>query len=259
MRQKAVSWLPDSTLTGPRSAEAAARCFEDWAGDWLTEPCLMIPSRWKKCFGANRPASDFDCASEGRGYSLHVHKSARLALASAMLGQNLSQRDIRTAQDRAVIDHLLKSAFEDLAGRIESAFQHALAERELGPEPQRKLFLPVTCGNVQSALRLVADIELAVRLLRESAAPARDHAPPAPVGAALNALDVKISARLGTSRISLGELETLAVGDVLTLEAACHSPVAACLNGQPKGEAAISLLPQEDRLMLQIERPASQW
>jgi len=253
-----AAWLPESALAGARTAEPVIACLREWSDHWSAEPLTPHSTRWRKSPPNSRLRGEFDSTSSSAGFAVQLRKKRRLALASALLGRAVEERDVRTGQDRCVIDHLVQAALGDLALRLKTAlpalpdWQTPLAEGggsyliEFGP------------GDAP-LLRIEAAPGVLAGIARAAAGKPRERSRPHPPHRVLESTQLRLAAMIGTSRFPLAEFEALAVGDVLTLDTPLSAPAAACLNGQRRGEAALSLVPRDDGFLIQIERPASQW
>jgi flagellar motor switch/type III secretory pathway protein FliN len=259
MNPQALPWLPACALASPRSAEPVVRCLEAWSGDWLAAECLEPQPRWEPHEKVSRNSRKFEQVASLNGFCLSISDSGKLALTCAMLGRTIPQRDIRTAQDRAVLDHLLESALDDLARRLQAALPAHPSHPVPALDPESGYFLTIGCGAIARALQFQVATPVMVQLARSWAGSPRPAPALEPRQTALDLQRLALSARIGTSRLTLSELENMAAGDVLALASPIADPLTACIDGRPVGDAALSLHPQDDCFMLQIERPASQW
>src|SRR5690606_3646025 len=145
-----------------------------------------------------------------------VSEGGRHALVCALLGRTIPQRDIRTVHDRAVIDHLLETALGDLARRLLVALpDNSSSSPSIDPEAVH--CLTIGCGTLARALQIQLATPLLVRLARSLAGEPRPAPAPEERHAALHLQRVSLAARIGTSRLTLSELEGMTAGDVLTL------------------------------------------
>ena len=109
-------WLPRTALEAREIAEAVAPCLAEWSAAWLAGGTLVPLGTWQECGGDPVwPATRRDC---GAGIALRIDPGGLRALAAAMIGRRLEEHDLRTPSDRAVIDHLLARALDDLAQRL---------------------------------------------------------------------------------------------------------------------------------------------
>lgn len=259
MIASAEPWLPDSALRCSRSVAPITTCLEEWSNAWLAGSCLSVSRQWERMDRSELPSGDFDNVSEATSFALRIRRDARLILASAMVGRKLTERELRNTRDRLVIDYLVKEALEDMCGRLKSVLPSELGGETATTSARDIFVIVIGCGATDSIIRLEAEMGLLVRIVQEWAGPPRNLGEPQSLQTAFAELELRLSGRIGGSRHSLAELETLGIGDVLMLDAPHTSPIAACLNSQRKGEAALSVLAQEESLMLKIERPANQW
>ncbi len=254
MARSAVSWLPDSALTDARTCEPAARCLGEWADDWLHGRVLAVPPRWEK---AERGLSDagYEAIGDGAGYRLSMRSDGELELASALLGKDLGERSLRTKGDRLAIRKLTDAAIDDLVRRVGQVF----GTREDDPLGECTFALPVSCFEPIPLFRLEAAQGLLSRMARQWAGSPRPLSVPQDRFAALHDQPVRLSALVGRSRLRLSDVESLGIGDVLTLETPVDGQLDACIEHRPGAADALSLIPGEHGFVLQIERPPVQW
>lgn len=253
MTPDAVPWLPEGALVDARTAEPLSRCLARWSDEWLRDTSLSVPARWERSGLGATDGRGFNPVRQGRGFALMLRANGQLELASALLGREVQERDIRGAADRFVVQQVVDTAISALGASVVEVMPRVESD---GGE----LFvLPVHGTEPLPLLRIEATRPVLVAMARKWAGDARAVEPLAPRRASIDNQTLRISALLGTSRLRLAELETLGVGDVLTLDVPVRGQLNACIEHRPSADQAISLVPGEDRLMLQIERPASQW
>jgi len=228
-------WLPDSALLDARTAEPVARYVQQWASEWFAAARPCLPPRWEKL--AHGPATlGFALHHEGRGFRLAVHEEGRLALGSQLLGRALAEHDLRTPQVGSLLDNVLP--------------------QDNSPDG---FALPVTSADGELLLRIEAGAGLLALLARGWAGSGRKRAPLSPRSAAMGPQPLRLGARLGSSRLALAEIETLEIGDVLTLDTPLAAPLDALIDDVPNASGALALVPGESGIQLQLTRPATQW
>lgn len=248
----AVPWLPSSALLDARTAAPVVRALGDWSADWLSAGALTAPPRWE-AFDADAGTMGYRLVHQG-GFRLLAREDGGTDLAELLLGRSLGERGCRTHQDRVVIDHLAKVALAALAERLGDVLPRS------DETPASQWFaLPIAAPTGVMLLRIEAARPVLVALAAEWAGPARRNPAPAARGASFSAHRVRLSARIGTIRLALTQIEALEVGDVLTLDAPLNGPIDACIDGRRTGDAALSLVAERESLNLKIERPACQW
>lgn len=250
----AVSWLPDSALTDARTCEPFARCLGGWADDWLPRPLLSLPPRWERA-ECGPSASGYETISERNGCRLLMRIDGELELASALLGKEIGDRSLRSKADRLAIRKLSDAAIDDLSRRVGQAAD--LPGR--GDHDECGFALPVSCIEPIPLFRLEASPGLLAGVARQWAGSARPGSVSQDRWPSLGDQPVRLSALAGRSRLLLSEVESLGIGDVLTLDTPVDALLDACVEYRAGAESALSLIPGDDGFMLQIERPPVQW
>jgi len=250
----AIPWLPDCALASAENVEPVARCLRDWSQEWLAGGCLSAPPRWERPGGMEALAFGTETLRERPGFRLLLREGGRRELLSALLGRAIGERDLRSTADRRVTDHLFTAAMEALGDRLA-----ALLPRSAPGEEAGSFLLPISCGGQGMVLGIEAGQAVLVEMARERAGSPRPVERPEPLAPVLGAQPVRLSARIGSSRLPLAELESLGIGDVLTLDTPIDDPLDACIEGKRAAAGALTLVPAEDRFSLQLERPTAQW
>lgn len=245
-----LPWLPDSALLDARTAEPVARCVQEWAGEWFAAPQPCLPPRWEKL--AHSPATlGFTSLHEGRGFRLAIHEEGRLALGSQLIGRPIAGHDLRTPHDRAVIENLVRKSLASLGSLLEAALPKGNSTEGYA--------LPITSADGELLLRIEAGAGLLALLARGWAGQSRKRAPLGPRSAAIWPQPLRLSASIGSSRLALAEVETLEIGDVLTLDTPLSASLDALIDNVPTATGALALVPGESGLQFQLTRPATQW
>lgn len=243
-------WLPDSALLDARTAEPVARCVQEWAGEWFAAARPCLPPRWER-LEQGPTMLGFTSPYEGRGFRLALHEEGRLALGSQLLGRGLAEHDLRTPQDRAVIESLVERSLAALGSLLDIALPQG--------NSAEGFTLPVTSADGDLLLRIEAGASVLALLARGWAGSGRKRAPLGPRSPALEPQPLRIGARLGCSRLALAEVQTLEVGDVLALDTPLAAPLDALIDNMPAASGALALVPGESGLLFQLTRPATQW
>jgi hypothetical protein len=170
-----------------------------------------------------------------------------------LLGREITDRHVRAKGDHAVVNALVTCATDALGSEL---------VRLLG-SPDRSdgecFALPILAEDGTPVLRIEAGRDALVALAKHWAGPVRGDKPPAAFRSALDEQRVRLAARLGSSRLTLPEIEALAPGDVLLLDTPVPEAVEAWIDEQSAAQSALTVIPGDDKLKLQIVRPASQW
>lgn len=246
-------WLPESALLDARTAEPVARCVQAWAGEWFAAARPDLPPRWERQ-QADSPAMGFASAYEGRGLRLSLRDEGRLTLAAQLLGRELGERDQRMARDRTVIEHLVDAALDALAAMLRAAIP-----ANSGDDDATAFVLPVYAPTGELLLRIEAGCGLLAALALRWAGSPRKGAALASRKSAFAPQRLRLSARIGTSRLALAQIEALGRGDVLTLDTPLTAALDALIDDAPAATGALSLMPGDGDFQLQLTRPATQW
>ncbi|HTN14550.1 MAG TPA: FliM/FliN family flagellar motor C-terminal domain-containing protein [Sphingomonadaceae bacterium] len=247
-----IRWLPESALLDARTAEPVARCIQAWAGEWFAATRPDLPPRWER----QEPETlemGFSPAFETQGFRIALREDGRVALAAQLLGRELSERDLRTAQDRVVIDHLVEEALQALGTMLGNAMPTDSSGETAS------FALPVHSPSGELLLRIEAGPALLTTLALGWAESPRKRAALARRKAALAAQPLRLSARIGASRLALAQIEALGPGDVLTLHTPLTAALDALIDDAPAATGALGLVPGESDFQLQLTRPATQW
>lgn len=255
---EAEPWLPETALRADAAARDVLRVVDGWSADWLARTMLIAPRIWQA-----EDALPLDLAglTERRvspNFRLLLASDAVMRIASAIFDRELTQRDIRKPRDRLVINQVAMAAIDDLEGRLETCFGKQVKSEE-NCNSARKFGLPFHLGDL--AIQIVIEVpgHVLVGLVRKSLDSPRTRVALSAAAQALDELEVAISARLGSSRLALGELAAIDLGDVLRLETHAEAPLDINVEGKSCGRSAASVRMTETGFALQIERPASQW
>ena len=247
-------WLPESALIDTRTLEPVAKCLAGWSDAWLSGAALSAPPRWEKSGpGEGSAAHGFTKVREGSGHTLWLRTDGELELASALLGRELGPRDLRSEADRLVVQQVIDGALDALESGIEKVLPAADGGEGEG------FFLPIDCAESLPLFRLEAERAVLVAMAKKWAGAPREKATLAPLRSSIERQPVHLSALVGASRLPLADLDSLGIGDVLTLDVPVGGLLGACIDQRPSADAALALNPSEDQLTLQIERPAAQW
>ena len=257
MTHAADPWLPESALTDRRSCEPVALCLSEWSKDWLQGHALSVPPRWERQEGGRSPAG-YETIGENSGYTLAMRLDGQLELASALLGREVTDRSLRTGNDRLLIRKLADAAIDDLARRIGHLLDPS-DETASAANGERAFALPASCIEPIPLFQIEASQGLLVGIARKWAGNPRATPAPDPWRSSLPEQAIRLSALAGRSRLGLTEVENLGVGDVLTLDTPVNGLLAVCIDRRPGAQEALSVVPGDDKLMLQIEKAPAQW
>lgn len=252
------SWLPECALTSPIAVKPMADWLEGWSREWLIYGRLTPAPAWRE---AGRESLGDACRiMEGKddsGFRISSRAETPRLLASAMLGHTITDRDMRTPGDRIVIGDLVKSAIEDLTGRLGAKLPGDAQPAPAGREAE--YCLPIFLDAGPEILAITARRSIVTQLARRYAGQPRGRPEPGERSQAIARQEIGISAIIGRTRLGLRDLERLGVGDVITLGTPTDRPLDVSMGGTSHSLAAASLALQGEGFGLRIERQTSEW
>lgn len=245
------SWLPPGTCFG-KVDQKLTRTVREWARAWFGHDDIDVMPEARKGDTLLRSAKPRACAS---GAWLLVPETATALIARAALHIEAGTRV--TEADDAVLDTVgeacLAALCDALAGAVETD-GHGDAARDTVALAAGTLWaidlkrIPARLGFVMSD---AARIEFLLRLLPPSPRPpALDS-----LGLALAPLEVELAANLGTCGVTLSELRSLSVGNVLVLERDLTTASPLAVNGALAPVGACTVSHKAEALLLEISEP----
>lgn len=251
------SWLPDDAITGVRTSAALDKCLAQWGEEWLAEGALVVTGlsigqllsgNADGCLTGSPPLiSEISVSCESEDHSLR--------LAAMLLGREIQPRQLRTAQDRTLLDMVTKSALDGLTDSLSEVFGR------LPPASSGSASVEASIAPLGDAAILTVRIprELVIAKLRDNAPRPRELTARQSLGSAMAGQDIRLGAVLGSSNLTLAEAENLQVGDVIVLDTVSSSPLEITIDGQPAADAAARIDMPGSTYTLLVERSASQW
>lgn len=211
----AEPWLPDTSLTSPRTAEPISRVVADWATAWFKSAPWQTLGGWDEVFDTG--TDQFSLLRRSRGIAIKGKPSARTSLAFAILGED--ERVAQTEYDTGVLEILGERAVEDLEKRLSQSLP--------GQDTANTSTILSPCPRVFSILiGKVGEAQLAIECaLAELVAMARSTYPSTAQDLRLidrrkacDGVTINVTVRLGSASISLKDLGSLETGDLLMLD-----------------------------------------
>lgn len=255
---EAEPWLPESALCGELAARDVLSLVDGWSTDWLARTMLIAPRNWQAEDALPLDLAGLTEHHASPMFRLLLAPDALIRIASAVFDRELSQRDMRKPRDRLVISQVAVTAIDDLVGRLK-----ALLGKPAGTEAAypagRKFGLPLHLGDLATQIVIEVPSRVLVGLVHKASCRPRQQSAPSLAVQAVEGLEVAVSVSLGSSRLALGELAAIDVGDVLRLETDAEAALDINVEGKPCGPNAASVGMTETGFALQIERSASQW
>ncbi len=222
MRGSVRPWLPAEAAGNVAVRAAIEVAVADWSTHWFQNGQLAL-SGWD--------IGRIDRMSEASVWS--GEKAGLQAVCSARASQRLAAialdatSDVfdNNERDRSFLSHLTQRIVADLIDRLKALL--GAQEIASGPVAERCFVATVSDGS-DALLRVAIPVSHLIGICRTHLPrpqPAREK--PKPILPALGATQVRLAATLGVSTLSLADLRSLAVGDVLVLDQALdqHTPV----------------------------------
>lgn len=211
----AQPWLPDTSLTSPRTAEPISCVVAEWAAVWFKSAPWQTLGGWDEVIDTG--ATQFSLLRRSRGIAIKGKPNARTSLAFAILGED--ELVAQTDYDTGVLETLGERAVEDLEQRLSQSLpgqDTANTGTMLSSYPRVFSILIGKVGEAQLAIECA---------LAELVAMARSTYPSTATNLRLidrreacDAVTVNVTVRLGSASISLKDLGNLEAGDLLMLD-----------------------------------------
>lgn len=218
------SWLPKSTLQSERAVRPFAAAVADWAEAWF-------PDRAWRAAPGFQPAGeggDWSVLREDTHFSIVGRPKATLDLSFALLGQR--PRQDLTQADHQLLRRLAATALDDLHKRTGSLYAASLRQAS-GSASRSRLRLTIGPDN-QAKIAIEAELGALTALIKSSfRAVAGRRELVAPRGA-IAQQPVRIEAHLGSAALSIAQIETLEVGDIVVLDRPLDAPARISINNR---------------------------
>lgn len=242
-------WLPPDALAPPAFEPAIDRLVGDWAAHWFVKARASCRSRVRD--GATIDGDRLAWRSVGGEVGAAIDEAGRLALAEAMLDRPLAANSVQPA-DRPLLVDMTDRCLDDLLGRLSWLIDHQRAPVIDHEPPRADQGIRWDIGLRRSGAAIGLTIGRAA-LVRWRRAPAPAAAPPRldGIGKALLGVEVPVALQAGRGSIRVGDLETLARGDVVILDRLVDGPMQLLAAGAASGLAG-KLVIDEGSLMVDI-------
>ena len=247
------AWLPPDALSSERVGPLIAGIVKDWSDHWFAKAEASVASFYQDDWP--RRSADAGWRSCSGVASLSLTPLGEIAIVGAMLATNVPQGSIGPS-DRKVIEHLAIACADDLLRR--------LGKLALGPNPIPPIdgspidledctLWDISLGARKGVLKLALAGDAALQMIKRQL-PKAPTTRIDPLTKGLAKQRVEVAADLGRSRLSLAELEDLAIGDVLVLDRLAAHPVPLLVEGAPSSLRA-SLESEGERPLLILASP----
>lgn len=237
---QARPWLPKDVLRGARAAKPFAGAIQGWSDRWFPG------GRGWRAAGSFDPAylAGWSVLRQQSEFELLGRPKAMLELGFALLGQ--APRQNLTESDTRLLRRLAAKALDDLATSLEAVLPPPSggASAQGGEAWQ----LTIGTGN-QSWLALALSPAIIAAVARNGFPAKRAKSPlDAPLDTVAD-VRVTMAGRIGSARLSIEQIDTLAVGDILLLDQHMGEPAELAVAGQPSG-LFFAIANTDDRITL---------
>lgn len=205
MTQGVRDWLPNGSLTDDRVRRALAGTVEGWAKRYVQGAIVGIALRTERRLASDTPG----LVVERPGFRIMLPESGRRVLLAGAIGADCSGLASTDADDR------LLSGFADrLVDALAEELVSALPPGSADPAEMR---VDLLLGEAVFAT-LVLSRRIMLALVKVQFVAKSGKRPPRPRSEALVAVDVPLSATIGSAALTVEDIAHLALGDVLILD-----------------------------------------
>lgn len=246
----ARSWLPDGALLDGALARVVASAATDWTRAWFGRGEAVVAAA-QGVVKRHLVSSEMRSWASGGGDVVVVGAAATAtSFAEAILGQ-LDAKKLNSA-DRALLEALGEKCLLDLLARLSNALGGGAA---IGPTTTRLTVdeaVRFSFGGHARDLELLVATPLAARA-RKALLPQEPKKALSARSAVIDDLDVEVGAIIGEQRLTIGDLHTLDVGDVLVFERGLGDEMEVAINGDMRRGLTWTLQQQDERLQLKVQ------
>lgn len=235
MTLSAKSWLPDGALDDGVLCDRVQAVAAEWATRWIPLPKLHTDQAQDGEQPVLKAGDDTHFSSDGR-LRLSASLACRLHLGMAMLGVAVDRNQV-ASKDQALLEQLAGEALDDLAAILASDLagsQPRAASVGSGDgrlQDDHSVCFRIVLAEAGPAIDLALADELAIAARKNEAQPSR--APkPANWRAAVGTTPVRVGARVGDVSLSLSEISSLEIGDLLVLDRPVDDGVELTVNNE---------------------------
>lgn len=220
-----IPWMPREALCGERAAQPLARMIAEWSETWFPGGGEWAAAH---AFQSPRPG-DWSILRQEASFNLVGKPKAMIDLAFALLGEH--PREELTETDLRLLRRLAARAVDDLGARIETCLSPAACA--VDPVVQANWHLGIGPAG-RSVLAVGVSQPTLVAIGRTAFAPVR-NSPPLLVAArdAIDSVELPTAGRIGTARLSVEQIDAVAVGDILVLDEGAGARVQLIVAGRP--------------------------
>ncbi len=254
MNASARPWLPANAVRDERLAAALAVHGRNWVRCWFgAERAVNV--RMNEVKSRSALANDTRCWSDRQGgLLLCMAPGAHTPIAMGLLGLETGAHRIG-ASDHAVLRDLAAQAAADFLASASDLLSVEGVMEAPAKEVHTGFRFALGLGAASQVLELFVE-EARATAARKRLAGAQANArlkPPRPRADAVARQEIRVSAMIGAGKLGLGELRTLARGDILLLDRGPDDAVDLAVNGAVRARALARLVKQSEELRMRIE------
>ena len=225
-------WLPASALDPVHFERAVQQLISEWSSHWFAKARASVRPRLREVGGVAPRFPNW--RSLGGLCGLAFDEASQLALAEAMLDRQVAANAVQGA-DRPLFEDMTLRALDDLVERIAALVGRPTAAGIDGEAIELGGAMMWEIGLRRSGTSLLMAIDRSVMIAwRKRLSPVSSRGKLTGITRALGPQPVEIDAAFGRGSITLSELEHLAPGDVILLDAASGA-VTVRAAGRPTG------------------------
>jgi flagellar motor switch/type III secretory pathway protein FliN len=206
---EAVDWLPQEAFSTAAVSAVFDPSISAWSQTWFANAKASVAS---SVVGEGRQAQAAIQRLSGDYVSVEMSGRGKRCLVETALGVVLADQVLNDA-DRHLLDVFAAEVAQDLLVRLEQDLADTTAKLHA-----RQLVIGVCLGTTEAFSVLCPQQSLVAKLKSRLAAPAAARSPLGSRRTALKPTRVVAKGVLGRAELSVSELESLAVGDVLVLD-----------------------------------------
>lgn len=211
-------WLPASALDPVHFERAVQQLISEWSSHWFAKASASVRPRLREVGGMAPRFPNWRSLSGLCG--LAFDEAGQLALAEAMLDRQVAANAVQGA-DRPLFEDVTLRALDDLVERIAALVGRPTAARIAGDAIDLGGAMMWEISLRRSGTSLLMAIDRSEMIAwRKRLAPTSIRGKLFGITSALAPQPVEIDAAFGKGSITLSELEQLAPGDVVLLDAA---------------------------------------
>jgi flagellar motor switch/type III secretory pathway protein FliN len=246
-------WLPANAVRDDALSKALATPAELWAMRWFAAP-RAVNVRMTEVKARLGLSGDCACWTDAKGsLLLAMGPTAHVPIASAMLGLQTGAHKL-TTQDHALLRKLAARCARDFLLTAATVFgSGGESEPTQMREANTGFRFALSLGSASQVLELYVGEHVAVAARRRALG--GPEAPARPLSSreeAVGRQPIRVGAMVGVGKLGLGDLRTLACGDVLVLDRGPRDPLALAVNGVAHPDALCTIVEDNGALHMRM-------